>query len=93
MADPSKIPLDASKTTQEFSATSTIEQYDYKVRNTELGLLNENKYNIAWEEHNQSIQLCMKKLNALNLNTAVNKIEIDNCFAKLRRTFDMISNN
>jgi hypothetical protein len=92
MSDQNSRPLDATKGTAEFSASSTIGKYDYKLENSEYGLISSHtqSFDSYWEENNNAIQLCMKKLNALKGNVQSN--EIENCFRKMKDNFKSFYN-
>ena len=91
MADRTQIALDANTTTQTHSTISTINQYDFALRNSELGLITSSGLSsLSWDEHNRSVQLCMKKLNVLNSTGKIAQSNIDNCFAKMSRTLDLM---
>ncbi len=93
MADRTQIALDAISSTQTHSTSSTINQYDFALRNSDLGLIfSSGLSSLSWDEHNRSVQLCMKKLNVLNTQGKTAQTNIDNCFAKMSRTLDLMKN-
>lgn len=77
------VDLNASKETQIFTGTSTIDQYDYSMSDSEFFSIYQNNQAIpSIFNRRESIELCLKKLNAINLPILDDK-RINNCFRKL----------
>lgn len=82
---------DADKTTQRLSASSTVEQYDYKLSDSEYAAIKSSydQWPIYFPEINLAIQKCLKKLDFEKDNAKINPDLMNNCMTKIHQTYGM----
>jgi hypothetical protein len=82
-------PLDSNKNMQKFTSTSTVEGYNYKLKDNEYANIDFSncKLNFFNNNANDIIQLCFKKIADENMN--LDETKVRNCMTKVKMSYNL----